>query len=69
MRQTIALTDEDQDVLMLMLGYATAGAMGNGNTALANAFLRVMNAILSQVGGVPYESLEVLDAKVKSRFG
>ena len=64
---TLKLTDEEKDTLLIMLGIATGEAVEN-HPALASSFLRVVNTILLQVGGTPYESIQHLRAKVEFNF-
>lgn len=64
---TLTLTDEDKDTLLIMLGLAT-GKAETISAPLAEKCLHVVNAILLQVGGTPYESLQHLKAKVEFNF-
>ena len=64
---TLKLTDEENDTLLIMLGMAT-GEAETISASLAEKCLHVSNAILLQVGGTPYESLQHLRAKVEFNF-
>ena len=64
---TLKLTDEEKDTLLIMLGIAT-GEAETISASLAEKCLRVVNTILLQVGGTPYESLQHLRAKVEFNF-